>query len=186
MHQLFEYWYKAYPNKKSRGDAEKAFEKLDPDADMVDEMLQSLSDQKADRAKKAKQGEWSAGWKLPATWIRQKCWLDEIKEEKTKVNVVIRQCGCGVDAAVYVGDMGYCCRCYTKAADPDFVGSIQVQLSRMGLSRRADEGIAEWAGRCKEWLSRNGYGSFVSRSQVSMGAGAGSTGVGDMDEEPAF
>lgn len=78
--QLFEAWYRSYPRKVARGQAMKAFFKLNPDADLVDRMIAALEAQKAARERKQAAGEWTPPWKHPATWLNAEAWLDEIEE----------------------------------------------------------------------------------------------------------
>ncbi len=74
----FERWYEHYPNKTGRGHAEKAFEKLNPDEELVKQMILAVENQIAARAQKRAAGQWVPEWKNPATWINGKCWLDVI------------------------------------------------------------------------------------------------------------
>ena len=74
----FNRWYSAYPNKKSRGDAEKAWAKLKPDAELVVRMIAALVEQEVERTWKARDGLFCPEWKNPATWLRQRCWEDQV------------------------------------------------------------------------------------------------------------
>lgn len=90
MLEGFEKWYSQYPNKKARGAAEKAWEKLKPDEKMVDDMVIALQIQKRWRIEAGKAGEFVPPWKMPATWLNGKCWLDEVgsfSELKSRQNV---------------------------------------------------------------------------------------------------
>jgi hypothetical protein len=71
----FDAFWTAYPKKKSRGDAEKAWDKLNPDERLVDQILQAVQ-----RAKTSDQWQKEGGQFIPypATWLRDKGWLDEI------------------------------------------------------------------------------------------------------------
>jgi len=73
----FEEFYAAYPNKKSRKDAEKAFNALKPNAELFAEMLAALENQKREREAKDKNGLFNPEWKYPASWIRAEAWKDE-------------------------------------------------------------------------------------------------------------
>jgi hypothetical protein len=69
---LFGAWYSAYPLHKARGDAEKAWvravrERADPHA-----LIEA-----AKRYAKQRAGQEPKFTKHPATWLNQKCWLDE-------------------------------------------------------------------------------------------------------------
>ncbi|MDY0961765.1 replication protein [Massilia sp. CFBP9026] len=70
----FERFYAAYPKKRSRGVAEKAFAQLNPSEELLADMLASLALQVA-----------SGGWvdpqfvPHPASWLNAKGWLDEVQ-----------------------------------------------------------------------------------------------------------
>jgi phage replication O-like protein O len=70
----FERFYAAYPKKRSRGVAEKAFAQLNPSEELLRDMLTSLALQVA-----------SGGWvdpqfvPHPASWLNAKGWLDEVQ-----------------------------------------------------------------------------------------------------------
>lgn len=72
----FARFYAAYPKKKSRAAAEKAFAKLNPDEQLVTAMLASI-----ERAMTS--GTWSDPKFIPypASWLNAAGWLDEIQTE---------------------------------------------------------------------------------------------------------
>ena len=76
--QKFEKFYLTYPKKKSRGDAERAFSKINPDETLLGVILQAL-----DKAKKSEDWIKDKGRYIPypATWLNAKCWLDEIETQ---------------------------------------------------------------------------------------------------------
>ena len=75
----FESWYKYFPKKASRGDGEKAWETLDPDDNLTQQMILAIQAQIRYRSAQRKAGDWNDKfWKAAGPWIRQKCWLDEI------------------------------------------------------------------------------------------------------------
>jgi hypothetical protein len=71
---LFETFYKSYPKKKNRGQAEKAWCRIKPNSDLVDKMMESLAVAK-------RSTDWTKdGGKYipyPATWLNAKGWEDE-------------------------------------------------------------------------------------------------------------
>lgn len=71
---MFERFYEAYPKKKSKGDAEKAWKAIDPDEHLADTILQAVQ-----RAKTSEQWLKNRGQFIPypASWLRDKGWLDE-------------------------------------------------------------------------------------------------------------
>lgn len=70
----FARFYKAYPKRKSRGQAEKAFLKINPDEQLLTQMLESV-----ERAKTSEEWIKEKGKYIPhpATWLNAKGWLDE-------------------------------------------------------------------------------------------------------------
>ena len=77
--QKFDIFWKAYPKKKSKGDAEKAFEKVNPDKQLLATMLAKI-----EQAKKSTDWLKDSGQFIPypATWLNRKCWEDEFQETK--------------------------------------------------------------------------------------------------------
>jgi len=73
MTRAFENFWEAYPKKKSKGDAEKAWKTLKPNEHLADTILQAVQRAKTSR-------EWAeSGGKFipyPASWLRDKGWLD--------------------------------------------------------------------------------------------------------------
>lgn len=71
----FDEWYKAYPRKSNRGQAEKAWLKLQPDDTLIDTMLRAVEIQK-------KSADWTKDGGTfiphPGTWLNNKRWLDEV------------------------------------------------------------------------------------------------------------
>lgn len=70
----FDIFWQAYPNKKDRKDAAKAFSKVTESFDTVMAGLE--------RYKKYKE-DWRA-WKMAATWLNGECWNDEVTPAQSK------------------------------------------------------------------------------------------------------
>jgi len=70
----FDVFWKAYPKKKSKGQAEKAFSKIHPDEQLLATMLAMI-----EQAKKSEDWQKAGGQYIPhpATWLNAKGWLDE-------------------------------------------------------------------------------------------------------------
>lgn len=87
---LFEEFWNAYKEaggeKVGRGQAEKAWKKINPDHALLTVMLTALQSQKQERAAFAAAGQFYEGWKHPATWLNGKCWLDEPRTLTDTVN----------------------------------------------------------------------------------------------------
>ena len=80
----FERFYAAYPRKKSRQTAERAFAKLNPDDALLDRILASLE-------QATKSGEWSDPQFIPypATWLNAAGWLDEVQAAYSDAEVIV-------------------------------------------------------------------------------------------------
>ncbi len=75
--QNFEIFWKVYPKRKSKGKAEKAFEKVNPDEQLLQIMLSAI-----EQAKKSDDWQKASGQYIPypATWLSAKGWEDEIQK----------------------------------------------------------------------------------------------------------
>lgn len=71
----FERWYSAYPKKKNRGDAEKAWKQIKPDEELTERMIEAVN-----AAKKSQEWQKEGGQFIPypGRWLRAKGWEDEI------------------------------------------------------------------------------------------------------------
>lgn len=73
----FDQFWQAYPNKKDIGKAERAFAKIDPDDEQINEILSGL-----ERAKKNDSRFLEKRYTpMPSTWLNAKGWLSEYIEE---------------------------------------------------------------------------------------------------------
>lgn len=81
----FEQFYQSYPKKKSKGQAEKAFLKINPDEQLLAIMIATI-----ERAKKSEDWIKEKGKYIPhpATWLSAKGWLDEETEAHPLAGVV--------------------------------------------------------------------------------------------------
>lgn len=95
--EKFEKFWKAYPKKKSKGDAEKAFSVINPDEQLLETMISTI-----ERAKKSDDWTKDKGQFIPypATWLRAKGWDDEevehdglhgVVSDTTRSNIAIIQ-----------------------------------------------------------------------------------------------
>ncbi|MDR1002074.1 MAG: YdaU family protein [Oscillospiraceae bacterium] len=78
---LFEQFWKAYPKKKSKGDAEKAWKAIKPNSELLTKMLTSI-----ERAKTCSEWQKDGGQFIPypASWLRAKGWEDELTDNAGK------------------------------------------------------------------------------------------------------
>ena len=74
-------FYSAYPNKKEKPAAFKAWEKLNGQRPPLETILTAINKQIEWR--KNANGEFRPEWKNPATWLNKGCWDDEVKEVKS-------------------------------------------------------------------------------------------------------
>lgn len=77
--QRFDQFWSAYPKKKSKGQAEKAWDKLKPDEQLHDRILESLEQAKTSADWKKEKGKYIP---YPATWLNAKGWEDEYDQPK--------------------------------------------------------------------------------------------------------
>lgn len=75
----FEEFWSAYPRKRSRGEAEKAWRSLSPNEQLVPAILQAIAVAKTSEQWRREGGAYIP---YPATWLRAKGWLDEIAPAK--------------------------------------------------------------------------------------------------------
>lgn len=72
--QPFDLFWKAYPKRKSRGQAEKAFMKINPDEQLLAVIVEAVGRAKTWDDWKKDDGKFIP---YPATWLNAKGWLDE-------------------------------------------------------------------------------------------------------------
>ena len=70
----FQSFWTAYPNKKAKPAALKAFTKLKPDAELLAEMLKAIEVQKQSAQWQKDNGQYIP---MPTTWLNQRRWEDE-------------------------------------------------------------------------------------------------------------
>lgn len=74
-----EFWAQ-YPKKVGKGAAEKAFERIKPDKQTFDRMMDAISAQKRSRQWTENNGQYIPN---PATWLNQRRWEDELAQDGT-------------------------------------------------------------------------------------------------------
>ena len=74
----FQSFWTAYPNKKAKPAALKAFTKLKPDAELLAEMLKAIEVQKQSAQWQKDNGQYIP---MPTTWLNQRRWEDEPPQE---------------------------------------------------------------------------------------------------------
>ena len=81
--QLFDEFWKAYPKKRSKGRAERAWVKIAPDTELFSAILDGL-----ERAKRSRDWTKEGGRYIPypATWLNAKGWEDDYEEVRSSGN----------------------------------------------------------------------------------------------------
>lgn len=77
--QKFNEFWQAYPKKRSKGQAEKAFSKLKPNEQLHNVIIKSLEQAKTSADWKKEKGKYIP---YPATWLNAKGWEDEYDQPK--------------------------------------------------------------------------------------------------------
>lgn len=75
--EFWSIWSKLTRKAVAKGQAEKAWDKINPDHAIAAAISIALQSQVEERAAFAAAGQFYAPWKHPATWLNGKCWLDE-------------------------------------------------------------------------------------------------------------
>ena len=97
----FEQFWSLYPEQKSKSNAQAAFELLSPNAELFQQIMNSLQQQIQHRDQLKAQGTWVPPWKYPANWLAQRCWedglfmdaLQEVRYAKHEKNTRTRNTG---------------------------------------------------------------------------------------------
>ena len=89
----FDLFWQAYPRKEAKPAALKAFTKLGPSVELLDEMLQAIAQQRTGK-------QWSEGFiPHPSTWINNKRWTDQPTDMPTTRHETPRQAA-AIDRAI--------------------------------------------------------------------------------------
>ncbi|RUR10822.1 hypothetical protein [Legionella sp. km772] len=97
----FEQFWSLYPERKSKSNAQAAFEQLRPNAELFQQIMHALQQQIQHRDQLKAQGTWVPPWKYPANWLAQRCWedglfmdaLQEVSHAKHEKNTRVRNTG---------------------------------------------------------------------------------------------
>lgn len=73
----FESFWNIYPVRKAKGQAYKAWQKLNPDSSLQAVFISAIESQKRERSALSAVGRFVPEWKYAGTWLNQKCWMDE-------------------------------------------------------------------------------------------------------------
>ena len=81
LEETFEVFYRAYPKKKSRGRAEKAWKKINPTPELLKTILDAIQQAKQSREWQQENGRYILH---PASWLNAKGWEDETEMEEVE------------------------------------------------------------------------------------------------------
>jgi hypothetical protein len=77
----FEEFWQVYPKKTAKAQAEKSFNKLNPDRELLDKILKAIEQQKKSKQWLKDEGQFIP---MPATWLNQRRWEDVLTIEPEK------------------------------------------------------------------------------------------------------
>lgn len=153
MQERFDRFWSAYPRKRSKGAAEKAFAKLNPDDDLLALMLDGIK-----RCQRS--SDWAQGYvPYPATWINAKGWLDEISDAYDQDELAV------IEAYnVALGDL-------SGHIDPTIYSEQRAGKIRdfMGLSDKPEFWTLffPWVRENSEYAGKAGFDWLISREGFS-------------------
>ena len=75
--EAFEKFYSAYPKKRNKGQAEKAFKKIKPSPELLEKILKAIEQAKTSHGWLKEGGEFIP---YPSTWLNAKGWEDEFSD----------------------------------------------------------------------------------------------------------
>lgn len=124
---MFDAFWSIYPNKISKGYAQKMWNKLNPNAELAQQMILAVKAQKLHRERTERANDilpvrkqiFIPPWKNPSTWINQQCWLDEVPTIVPHSTMETFCADCGGDYKVKFKGKPYCTRCYDNHAHPE-------------------------------------------------------------------
>lgn len=162
MSHCWERFYTAYPKKEGRGNALKSWDKITKG--MTPDELEAFTQKAVTAINAQKLSRWNASDRkfipMPATWLNQSRWDDEIpSSSQQRVNAERQNevCACGNQAF----NRHVCSRCYTKMVDPVFHEHMKHILRNMGFTKKTDESWRDASMRC---LRNNGLLSLIPES----------------------
>jgi hypothetical protein len=139
--KLFDQFWSAYPNKKSKGQAEKAWIKINPDEQLLEIMVSKIEQAKTQDQIWLKDN--GAFIPYPATWLNAKGWMDEIKTGNitqsappmsTSNYTICPRCGEDVQKGCFIkiGEVEYCPKCPETGRVNSFVKGIGKSIPAVG------------------------------------------------------
>ena len=80
----FEKFWGLYPQRVDKISAIEQFKNLNPDDELLEQILSAIRAQIQNREELSKMGEWVPLWKNPANWLANQRWKDDLLPIKTK------------------------------------------------------------------------------------------------------
>lgn len=77
----FDEFWSAYPNKKGKGQALRAWSKIKPDQILINTILMAVRDQIEEKELLTQHGKFCPEWKNPSTWLNGQCWEDGLSTD---------------------------------------------------------------------------------------------------------
>lgn len=74
----FDIFWKEYPKKVAKGDAERVFKKINPSSDLLSKIMEAIKKQKQSIQWTKDGGQYIPN---PSTWLNQKRWEDELEQQ---------------------------------------------------------------------------------------------------------
>ena len=153
----FDRFWAAYPKHRrvSKGSALKSFEKIkEMDEEFLKEIIGALDDQKRSRKSQKTAGNFVPNWCMPATWLNNQRWLDEVSFVNEFTKSKAKSCDlCQEDATVTRHGKNYCSEHWNQG---EWKIKMKTQMLETGHWKRNDESIGEWQMRCKnEFFAKN-------------------------------
>lgn len=165
----FARFWSAYPNKKSKGRAQKAFEKLNPNEQLLATILEAI-----ERAKTSVQWTKNSGEYIPhpASWLNAAGWEDEFSNESYEVSFAafVDQCKAAGEKAIseyqpllaYVEDAGL---------PMEFVSLAWLEFKRRHLPGGPDahKVQADWRQHFVNCVSNGWYKLWYANAEEGYG-----------------
>ena len=163
MDDLFEKFWEQYPHRVSKGAAIKSFEKVikEHGDEVLETILLAIQAQKRYRNEALSADQFVPNWKMPATWLNQRCWEDEIPSH-ARLKEIIDQKKCSMDDCEnsVMGDRFDVCEEHYADKYCDFEDNKNF-LKQHNLYKTKNESLKEWRDRCREHLEKTGFSKWL-------------------------
>lgn len=166
MDDLFEQFWNVYPHCVSKGSAIKSFEKVitEHGEEILPKLLLAIQAQVRYRNEAKSLDQFMPNWKMPATWLNQQCWLDEIPSH-AKLKEVLNQKKCSFDDCERstMGDRFDVCDKHYADKYCDFTDN-KTFLKKNNLYKTKTESTKQWSDRCRQHLEKTGFSKWIKNA----------------------